>query len=148
MGHHIQAIIGAAGVVARAKELGLIHAPIALELGFAWVPVPAREIDRLAETSDLVKSDWDKRFMHFGSVLPAIVSALSMHGPVAYIETDYFGGAGTQVATAFDRGERILPYGMVNDALQAIGVRAARGDEWDAVGLTAHRRMPDRMRKP
>lgn len=144
MAHHIHAIIGAAAVVARAAELGLTGAPIALDSGFAWVPVPDHEIDHLAETTALPRSPWDERFVHFGSVLPAIIAELSMHSPVAYIETEYFGGVGEQVATAFDHRVRILECGSVNEALRAIGVRAARGrDEWDTLGLSGHRHMPD-----
>jgi hypothetical protein len=132
VGHHIHAIIGAAAVVARAGELGLTGVPIALDSGFAWVPVPDHEIDRVAGTTDLPRSPWDERFDHFGSVLPAIMAELSMHGPVAYVETEYFGGVGEQVATAFDHRVRILECGSVNEALCAIGVRAARGrDEWE-----------------
>lgn len=144
MGHHIHAIIGAAAVVDRLAELGLIGAPIALDAGFAWVPVPDHELDRMAETTSVARGPWDERFVHFGGVLPTLVTELSMHGPVAYIETEYFGGAGTQVATAFDRRVRILECGSVNEALRAIGVRAAPGrDEWDTLGLSAHRGMPD-----
>lgn len=144
VGQHIHAIIGAAGVVARAGDLGLTNAPIALDSGFAWVPVPDHELDRIAETTTLPRSPRDERFVHFGSVLPAILAELSMHGPVAYVETDYFGGVGEQVATAFDRRVRILECGRVNEALRAIGVRAAHGrDEWDTLGLSGHRRMPD-----
>lgn len=144
MGHHIHAIIGTAAVVARAADLGLTTAPVALESGYAWVPVPDHEIDRLAETTALPSSPWDERFVHFGSVVPAVMAELSMHGPVAYVETEYFGGVGEQVATAFDRRVRILECGSVNDALRAIGVRAAHGrDEWDTLGLSEHRHMPD-----
>jgi hypothetical protein len=140
--HHIHAIIGAA-VVARAAELGVMSSPIALESSFAWVPVPDHEIDRLAGTTTLARSPRDERFVHFGGALPAVIAELSMHGPVAYIETEYFGGAGTQVATAFNRRVRILECGSVNEALRMIGVRAARGrDEWDTLGLSAHRGMP------
>jgi hypothetical protein len=144
VGHHIHAIIGTAAVVARAADLGLTSTPIALESGFAWVPVPDHEIDHLTETTALPSSPWDERFVHFGSVLPAIVAELSVHGPVAYVETEYFGGVGEQVATAFDDRVRILECGSVNNALRAIGVRAAPGrDEWDTLGLSAHRHMPD-----
>lgn len=144
MGHHIHAIIGATAVVARAADLGLTSQPIALDSGFAWVPVPDHEIDRIAETTALPSSPWDDRFVHFGSVLPAIVAELSMHGPVAYVETEYFGGVGEQVATAFHHRVRILECGSVNEALRAIGVLAARGrDEWDTLGLSGHRQMPN-----
>ncbi|MBZ0117604.1 MAG: hypothetical protein K8H88_11440 [Sandaracinaceae bacterium] len=98
----------------------------------------------MAQTTTLARSPWDERFVHFGSVLPAIMAELSTLGPVAYVETGYFGGVGEQVATAFDDRVRILECGSVNDALRAIGVRAAHGrDEWDTVGLSGHRHMPD-----
>ena len=114
-----------------------------MESGFAWVPVPDDELDRLAETTAFARSPSDERFVHFGGVLPAIMAELSKHGPVSYIETEYLGGVGYQVATAFEGGVRILECGSVNDALRAIGVRAGRGrDEWDTLGLAAHRRMP------
>ncbi len=61
-------------VVGRAGDLGLTIAPIALESGFAWVPVPDYEIDRLAETTALPSSPRDERFVHFGSVVPAILA--------------------------------------------------------------------------
>lgn len=145
MAHHLQAIVGAAAVVARATELGLTHAPIPLAAGLAWVPVPHDDLDRLAETTTLARSPWDDRFVQLGGVLPAILTALSAHGAVAYIETEYFGGFGTQVATAFVRGARVLDCASVNDALRVLGVRAAPGrDEWDTVGLAAHRTMPGR----
>ncbi len=119
-------------------------APIALARGLSWLPVTDDEIDRMAEETTLPWSPWDGRFVHFGSVVPALVSELSMHGPVAYIETDFFGGVGKQVATAFARRVRVLECGSVNAALRAIGVQADRGlDEWDTVGLPSHRYMPD-----
>ena len=143
MAHCIQAIIATAGVVARAAELGLTDAPIALNSGFAWIPAPGREIERVAEVTALPRSPGDERFLRLGSALAAFMAALSRHGPVAYVETEYFGGVGEQIATVFDRGARILECGSANEALRAIGVRAAHGrDEWDTLGLSSHRSMP------
>ncbi|MFO0681190.1 MAG: hypothetical protein U0234_04020 [Sandaracinus sp.] len=143
MGHHIQGFVATLDVLTHAAALGLRHSPIALAQGLAWVPVSEEALDRLAETGAWPEADWDDRFVTFGSVAPALLATLSAHGPVAYIETEYFGGVGTQAATAFVRGERVLEHGTVNDALRAIGVRAAPGlDEWDTVGLAAHRHMP------
>jgi hypothetical protein len=70
---------------------------------------------------------------------------LSETGPVAYVETDYFGGAGDQAATVFLRGERVLRRararsGPVDAALRMVGV-AATGfqDEFDTLGLGRYR---------
>jgi len=70
---------------------------------------------------------------------------LSSTGPVAYIETDYFGGRGDQAATVFLRGQRVLrrpraTLGPINDALALLGVTTSTlGDGFDTVGLGRYR---------
>ncbi|MER6666309.1 hypothetical protein ABT256_17340 [Amycolatopsis japonica] len=49
----------------------------------------------------------------------------SEHGAVAYVEAEYFGGAGTQFAQVWEGGETILG--------------PLYFDEFDAVGLGRHR---------
>jgi hypothetical protein len=71
----------------------------------------------------------------------------SVHGPIAYVETDYFGGAGVQGAAAWVDGEARLPptveeHSVVNAALRMIGLRAEDGfDEFDTLGLGRTRRL-------
>jgi hypothetical protein len=68
---------------------------------------------------------------------------------VAYVETEYFGGEGTQAATVWDRGATIFgpaeaEAGPINQALRRLGVeRTAGEDEFDKVGLGRHRRNED-----
>jgi hypothetical protein len=77
--------------------------------------------------------------------LAQLARSLSAHGPVAYVETDYFGGAGTQAATVWSKGQRVLrrpraPSGPVNAALRLLGVAGAGlQDEFDTVGLGRYR---------
>jgi hypothetical protein len=57
-----------------------------------------------------------------------------------YLETNYFGGAGTQCAGAWHGHETLVEPAMredaVNDVLRALGVVRTFGrDEWDTVGL-------------
>jgi hypothetical protein len=82
-----------------------------------------------------------------------LLSACSEAGPVALVEADYFGGAGTQTAQVWDAGKVVLgPLRLamgepssttgtpISQALQRLG--AARGnhvDEFAAVGLGRHR---------
>jgi hypothetical protein len=69
------------------------------------------------------------------------------YGPVAYAETDYFGGAGVQSAAAWIQGKLAMPptthpAGPINAALHTIGLERANGlDEFDTLGLGEVRRM-------
>ena len=70
----------------------------------------------------------------------------SVHGPIAYVETDYFGGVGVQGAAAWANGEMRFPpttgeHSVINAALRMIGLTAAKGlDEFDTLGLGRTRR--------
>jgi hypothetical protein len=76
---------------------------------------------------------------------------------VAYVEADYFGGVGSQVAALWDAGQLVLgpvvrpehrrtrgDLSPISQALRRLGV-SARGhvDEFDAVGLGQHRHVED-----
>jgi len=69
------------------------------------------------------------------------------HGPIAYAETDYFGGTGVQSAAAWIQGRLAMPptthpAGPINAALHTIGLERANGlDEFDTLGLGQVRRM-------
>ena len=56
--------------------------------------------------------------------------------PVAFIETEYFGGFGEQRARVKEGREVLLAKGQINDALRLLGVVATPDkDEFDVVGL-------------
>lgn len=69
------------------------------------------------------------------------------YGPVAYAETDYFGGTGVQSAAAWIQGKLAMPptthpAGPINAALHTIGLERTGGlDEFDTLGLGAVRSM-------
>jgi hypothetical protein len=71
--------------------------------------------------------------------------SLSRVAPIAYVETEYFGGVGVQGAAVWIDGARRLliepcESGPINDALRLLGVVAREGvDEFDSVGLGRHR---------
>lgn len=81
----------------------------------------------------------------------ALAGATEGGGGLAYVETEYFGGAGGQSATAFvDGREAMAPQrargggGTINQALRAIGVtRSTPHDEFDTIGLGERRSMDD-----
>jgi hypothetical protein len=89
----------------------------------------------------------------FGRVL----AACSANGPVAYVEAEYFGGAGEQSAMVWDGGQVVLRHlhlaekapipavgTPISQALRRLGVtKGDHQDEFDAVGLGRHRDTTD-----
>jgi hypothetical protein len=83
--------------------------------------------------------------------LGSTLAACSAKGPVAYVEADYFGGAGTQCVQVWDGGKVVsgplrlttaepLPDAgtAISQALRQLGAaRSGYADEFDAVGLGA-----------
>jgi hypothetical protein len=85
-----------------------------------------------------------------------LLQALSRRGKCAYLETNYFGGAGTQIAETWENGERtmgpLISYdgidnktnqpemtvveAAINQVLRAMGIQEQGGmDEFDTLGL-------------
>ena len=136
MAHNISVVVGDAAAIASAAR----------QLGCSWVPLPPAialiPFDRLATGDPSIAP-----FVTFTpSVLGHLRDALPRFG---YVETEYFGGTGTQRAGAWDR-ERVLvapreaPGSVVNEVLRALGVTAGDAhDEWDAIGLVRFRGMDD-----
>lgn len=79
----------------------------------------------------------------------ALAMRLSHAGAVAYVETEYFGGIGTQTAAVWDCGVQRMPLttadaGVINAALHLLGVRPdAATDEFAAVGFDRVRSNDD-----
>lgn len=63
--------------------------------------------------------------------------------PVAFIETDYFGGFGEQNARMKKGREVLLPRGEINEALRLFGVKRGESDEFDEVGFGRWRSNDD-----
>jgi hypothetical protein len=87
-------------------------------------------------------------FWRLTEALMEIAAEISAaHGPIAYAETDYFGGTGVQSAAAWIQGKLAMPptthpAGPINAALHTIGLERAKGlDEFDTLGLGLVRRM-------
>jgi len=85
------------------------------------------------------------------------MAACSAHGPVAYVEAEYFGGTGEQSAMVWDAGQVVLGHlhlaekasvpavgTPISQALRRLGVaKGDHQDEFDAVGLGRHRDTED-----
>jgi hypothetical protein len=148
MGH----IIG--GFIALEKELtelvadyNLAHV-VPLKQEFAFVPVSDDLCAQLFEGKQFLADMNDERFRCLSSKLFQIGRWFSKKTPIAYIETDYYGGTGFQCAVAWKDGEiefyptvagREEGFQMdrktlkpINDALSKIGVQIYLTEDLDA----------------
>lgn len=105
MGHVIN------GFIAREKEMaelvGKYNAArvIPLAQGFAFIPLTDELYDELIAGREFLPDISDERFSYLSSKLFQIGREFSKKTPVAYIETDYFGGTGFQCAVAWNDGD-------------------------------------------
>lgn len=149
MGHTIQGFVATPRAAARAA---LVQGAVAIPLeaaGLAFIPLTDALADHL---SSLFPAALYDRYAEFWKLSPSAllwVCEMSTEGRVAYIETDYFGGAGAQAAAAWEAGQLIqrptkARVGPINDALELLGVqRTETKDEFSVAGLDRHRRMED-----
>ena len=156
MSHCIQAFIG------REAELRLMAQSyrsafvISLDQGFAILPLTKELFDELGVANGNQQEVQDERFLYLCSRTFQAGQLFSQKIPTAYVETDYFGGSGSQGAAVWANGELIFrPAGteegvdnpsetVINAALQKIGVVKGNClDEFEAVGLGTHRSNED-----
>ena len=124
-----------------AEQLGVGY--VALPGGLALVPATEELLERLSAGGELVEP--------FSKLTrDALERWRELVGGDAfgYLETEYFGGDGTQCAGAWRGREMLVEPAMkdsaVNDVLRALGVAAAfPRDAWDTVGLTRFRSIDD-----
>lgn len=144
MGHCITAIIATSPVVERLL-VGRSLVAADLRDGLRLVPLDDDSLDSLGFDF----SQTTVGFTYLCSGLLDFLTQLSTHGRLAYVETEYFGGTGSQAAAAFSGGTVIPPSplsgsGAINTALRGIGIVATkRQDEFDYIGLSRHRHTSD-----
>lgn len=144
MGHSIAGFVGRKELL-REGTHHLTHAVIAsLEQGFGFLPATDDLHDELGDGG----SPHDE-FWRLSNGLARLGAELSRRGPVAYVETDYFGGTGEQAAMVWENGKVIFGpsksrIGAIHSALLRLGVaQGADDDRFDALGLDRHRHTDD-----
>jgi hypothetical protein len=152
MSHHIRGFIARADGLCRAAADLAGARVVPLSLGFGFLPVTKE----LAGDNELAPFEHVERLT---VRLGAWAESASVACPLAYVETDYFGGDGWQAAIAWVSGAvafgpvrtsdlwvdgKYTPTplldGAINRAVRLIGAdRGAVRDEFDALGLGRHR---------
>jgi hypothetical protein len=132
---------------------------IFLPMGFAMIPNTEELFDSITNNQQARANKEFEVFYKLSSALISWAEDLSKVGPVAYIETDYFGGTGSQSAVAWLKGKVIcgpseseakwlngqlvdepLEQTAINKALKCLGVERGEAlDEFDAIGLGNYR---------
>lgn len=142
MGYYLQAIIGKQQTLAQhASAFRHVHL-VPLEKDIAMIPITDALYDEIADGGQI------ERFYKLSPGIEEWARRISMAAPVAYIEAEFFGGAGGQSAVAWSSGSRTLgplhSEQAINEALRLLGVqKGGARDEFDAIALGRHRNIED-----
>jgi hypothetical protein len=155
LGHVIHAVIGSRVVVEEFSNRWTLAYPISLPQNFVMIPFTAALFDDIAELMSVSDPDPFAEFERLSASAEIALSEVSRVGALGYIETDFFGGCGTQSAIAWNKGKILLgalkseiiwngksyeetPTGKsaINQILSALGVWTdQKKDEFDMLGL-------------
>jgi hypothetical protein len=115
------------------------------------IPMTDELFDTITESADFKKDDIPTdKFTYANSSILGLLCEISIEVAIGYIETDYFGGTGTQTAILFEQGKVYGPYftddnlpdqkRAINRILEKLGVtKKDYYDEFAAVGLSDFR---------
>ena len=102
--------------------------------------------DDVAELYDVAGEFCCHELVHFTVAIAQLLQQYTHNTKLAYVETDYFGGTGTQGGVLYENGQiSIVPRsgeGTINILLRELGVRCEPNkDEFDSLNLGLYRRM-------
>lgn len=137
--YSLRALVGAGPVMRPIRVgTGVAHL-VTLPQSFGLIPVTERLLAFLHEEAP---GPFPTRpgFEYLSPAMEHWLAPFSQAGSIAYLEAEYFGGAGAQVAAVWTRGVLTLEPGAgapsINDALRVLGVVAKDGlDEFDTLHL-------------
>ncbi|MFT3728358.1 MAG: hypothetical protein QM759_11095 [Terricaulis sp.] len=147
MGHHVTGLITRCGAFGKLEGALGKQPHYALNDGFGFLPLDYKNLD---DVVGLHAGNTVEKFEYLTPVLIDLLRAASTVGPLAYVETNYFGGIGGQSAVAFRDGAVVFgPLSAegdaINQALALLGVSVRPGsfDAFAAVGLDRRRYNED-----
>ena len=151
MGHHIRAIIGKIDNIQKFADNDCVCAKvIGLPQNMGMVMLTEKLFEELEERSvEMSRGDPCSELDGFDGTAAGILERYSLNTKLAYIETDYFGGAGTQGGVLYSDGRETISArvgeGTVNLLLRELGVCVLSPDmdEFDCLGLGQYRYMDE-----
>ena len=112
--------------------------------GFAFVPFT----DQLSDALGLGEPEWSE-FWKLHRLAVSFIEKVTSSVNVGYVETDYFGGVGSQSAVLWSSGRvafgpESAEFGPISNMLRKLGVQVGScHDEFEAVGFDRHRSNED-----
>ncbi|MFE0098874.1 hypothetical protein [Streptomyces sp. NPDC059009] len=155
MSYDLQAVIAGEDLLRSAAAAVPGAQVAALPQGLALMPMTDEVLDSVTDGVG-VDAEGALGFWRLPEGFEKVLADWSLAGPVAYVEAEYFGGAGEQQAAVWadgalelgpvdestgDAGNAGRPaVSPISQALRRLGVRTGPGeDEFTAVGLDRHR---------
>jgi hypothetical protein len=165
--HVLHAVIGPKYPIAEFAARWHLARLISLPQAFAFVPLTPALHDDIVELTSLDQADPQSEFERLSAGVEIVLKEASCVGRLGYIETDYFGGCGTQSGVAWESGRVLVgpittkttwdgsgfqttPDGerAINRVLTALGAWTRGGsDTFDMLGLGRFRETESAARK-
>lgn len=162
--HCIRGFVGKEDLIKTFAGNWIEAKPVALYQGLSIIFLTSKLYDYTVELVDSkLEVDYSEFFEYLSPSIYEILVQESRIGKLAYIETDYFGGIGSQSAILFENSQiKIKPFktetfwdekaynychkpegeNAINIVLKELGVYREKGkDEFDSIGLGNYRRM-------
>jgi hypothetical protein len=158
LSHSLRAVIGPCLPVTEYAGRWVQAQFVSLPQRFGLVPLTHALLDDIQELAMLDEPDPFPGFSHLSAALAQAIREVTRSGPLAYIETDYFGGVGRQRAAVWNKGRLALgplisetpdpaapvlaplSNGAINQVLRYMGVWTQNGrDEFDMLELRQYR---------
>ena len=149
MGYYLQALIGKTDSLKNEPKSFPSEHRIELAQGLTMLLVTEELCEEIADKFPSDNESPSKGFSMLTKSLIERAKHISRLTPIAYIEAEYFGGAGGQSAIAWDKAETKFgpvsaEIGPINQALRFLGAEALSAhDEFEAVGLNRGRDSED-----
>ena len=155
MSHVLHAVISPRNSVKEFSNRWGLACPISLPQNFVMIPFTVALFDDIAEQINAPDPDPFVEFERLSASTEFVLRDASKFGVLGYIETDYFGGCGTQSTIAWSKGKVLLGAlkseitwngesyeetstgkSAINQVLSVLGVWTdQKKDEFDMLGL-------------
>lgn len=148
MGHCIQVIIGTHAAIQNIANDWIYAQEIELPQGYGMIFLTNALLDDITELFDIPDEEFGYPMLNYFTVAAdQLLQEYSFRTKLAYVETDYFGGVGTQAGVLYENGrisiEPCSGAGTINLLLKELGVWCVPGkDEFDSLNLVKYRHMP------
>ena len=146
MGHQIEVIIGKREDMRQITKRWCCQA-VELPQDFVMVYLTDQLFDRITGLRGVPDREISGELTYLTEAIHQFLQESSRQGRLAYIETDYAGGYGSQAGVLYENGRMAAAprsgEGTVNQLLHQLGASCGRGQaEFDSLELHKYRHMP------